>query len=256
MFVLVVDDDEVSREMLALLVSSEGHDVELAASGEEAVAKLENISPHLILTDIQMPGTAGDELARSLRAAMPKAALLMAMSGSRPSSETLRSYDGFLLKPFSMKELHAKVVELQTEIHGADLNISSSLNYKREDPTSELPVLNEDVYAKLSETMPATQISQMFSMCLADARVRIGLMAELAEAGDLVKYRAAAHAIKGGAGFIGATELYCLAEQAEHEGLSPDSGLKIGTAHVPTTVEQLSSACDRLERILDERARD
>ena len=67
--ILVVDDDELSREVFSLLLQGAGYTVETAESGDAAMAHLQTSSslPEVILTDLQMPGTTGDELARKLR---------------------------------------------------------------------------------------------------------------------------------------------------------------------------------------------
>ena len=67
--ILVVDDDDVSREVLALLLQRMGYAVETAESGDAALLHLQttNLLPQLVLTDLQMPGTTGSELALQLR---------------------------------------------------------------------------------------------------------------------------------------------------------------------------------------------
>lgn len=258
MFFLIVDDDELSRELLALLLVAEGHEIELAVSGEEALAKVCKFVPDVLLTDLQMPGLAGNELGKALREAIPTRTVLLAMSGSRPPERSFESYDGFLLKPFSMDELRATIdAPTANGVNSNRRSTSDVLYYALEaESGAKLSALNEDVYSKLSDSMPAAQLRQMFDMCITDARVRIEQMAELVAAGDDIGYRAAAHTIKGGCGFIGATELYCLAETAEHDGLNAKLGNTIGTNRAAATLDQFSSACERLERILEQRARD
>src|SRR5213082_2390045 len=67
--VLVVDDDEMSRELLSVLLESEGYIVDTADSGQSALAALHSSgsTPDLILSDMQMPGTTGSALATELR---------------------------------------------------------------------------------------------------------------------------------------------------------------------------------------------
>ncbi len=67
--VLVVDDDEVSRDVFALLLNAAGYSVDTAESGDAALIYLQTTHslPDVILTDLQMPGTSGGELACQLR---------------------------------------------------------------------------------------------------------------------------------------------------------------------------------------------
>ena len=85
--VLVVDDDALSREVLALLLHGAGYAVETADSGDAALLHLQTaqVAPQAVLTDLQMPGTTGNELALRLRALCGPATVLLAMSASAPS---------------------------------------------------------------------------------------------------------------------------------------------------------------------------
>ena len=113
MLFLVVDDDALSRELLCLLLEAEGYEVEAAKSGEEAVARVAlkaQPAPDVILTDMQMPGLAGEALATALHSKLrDRKTLLLAMSGSQPKDAALTAFDAFLLKPFSLTELIAMV---------------------------------------------------------------------------------------------------------------------------------------------------
>jgi CheY-like chemotaxis protein/HPt (histidine-containing phosphotransfer) domain-containing protein len=283
---LVVDDDALSRELLTLLLELESYRVASAASGEEAVARLAACAaspnsppPEVILADLQMPGIAGDALARTLRPLMQQGTLLLAMSGSQPPSQALQGFDGFLLKPF-------KITELQSMI-----SAGKPLSGGQKDPVPEFSVaektgpraavththvLDEEIYAKLADLMSGEQLGQMYALCLEDSRKRIAHMKTLAAVGDDAAFRAEAHAVKGGCGMIGATEIYGLAEAAERDGLnmhlnvysantaasanalrtSSDSRTAARTIDVTATLHRLSLACDRLERILMARTRE
>src|SRR2546428_12901055 len=64
--ILVVDDNEDIREMLAVLLGMQGYNVVVAADGEEAVAVAHNEEPDAILMDIMMPRLNGLEAARRI----------------------------------------------------------------------------------------------------------------------------------------------------------------------------------------------
>ena len=75
--ILVVDDELPVREMLAELLTCEGHTVTLVAGAEAALAKLEPGDYDAALIDLGLPGVSGPELARSLRAVDPTLAVAM-----------------------------------------------------------------------------------------------------------------------------------------------------------------------------------
>lgn len=65
--ILVVDDEQLSRELLQVSLQSDGHSVKLAASGERALEIIEAEPPDLILTDVRMHGMSGYELCAQLK---------------------------------------------------------------------------------------------------------------------------------------------------------------------------------------------
>ena len=113
MRVLVIDDDPMSRDLLRVLLQAEGYEVECADSGEDAITWIHHTAtaPGLVLADVQMPGLAGSRLAGELRSFCPPETLLLLMSGSRPPAQILARFDGFLLKPFSMKDVADMLAE-------------------------------------------------------------------------------------------------------------------------------------------------
>jgi len=257
---LVVDDDALSRDLLTLLLEVEGYEVEAAVSGEDAVARIAVCKaerrplPDVILTDIQMPGLAGNDLADALRAQSHQKIQLLAMSGSRPPAAALTGFDGFLLKPFNVKELRSVIDATAPTPQKDKLAFDAGKPAPGTALTSEsgAEAIDEEIYEKMCELMPTEQLGQMYALCVDDARKRIARMQELAIANDDAKYRGEAHAVKGGCGMIGATELHHLAASAERDGLTQC----VGTTTVTGTLTQLSLACDRLERILGERTRE
>ena len=109
--VLVVDDDALSREVLVLLLNSAGYAAEAVDSGDSALRHLQTtrLLPDVVLADLQMPGTTGDELARQLRDLCGPATTLLAMSATEPDDGSDREFDGFLQKPFTMETFAAAI---------------------------------------------------------------------------------------------------------------------------------------------------
>lgn len=115
--ILVVEDEEAVRELTCMILSAEGYSVAAAKSGQEAEQISSNHSGeiHLLLTDIVMPGTSGQELARRITERHPRTRVLY-MSGY---TDTMLTQGGvlpqgvsFLQKPFSPRTLAQKVREV------------------------------------------------------------------------------------------------------------------------------------------------
>jgi CheY-like chemotaxis protein len=259
--ILVVDDDQMSRDLLGVLLEGEGYRVDCADSGDAALALLgaRACTPDIVLTDLRMPGITAGELAGALcRLCGPKT-LLLAMSATSPSREVLDRFDGFLRKPFTMKQLAAAIVTASappaaiaaaaaSESGMANTAIDISAQATDEEPDQDdSPALDERIYNQLAKNVPAGQLRQMYEMCVSDARDRIATMRSVAADGDAAQFVHQAHSIKGGCGMLGATELYTIAARLEKSGIGA-AGLRAGGGVNP--LDELAAACDRLERIL------
>ncbi len=235
---MIVDDDALSREVVAVLAADCGFSVEVHESGDaalEALAARPACLPDVILADLQMPGLCGEPLAQRLRAACGSHTVLLAMSGASVSCETIRSFNAFVLKPFSMDEIWTVLDPSRSLSATATLNGS---------PTDlPLEVLNLTTYNSLAEVMPREQLQRLYAMCLDDAVARIETMREAILTRDLQAWTHAAHSIKGGCGMVGAEELARMAAEMERTGLSDVGSI--------ASLDEFLAASSRLRRILD-----
>ncbi|HET8539910.1 MAG TPA: ATP-binding protein [Anaeromyxobacter sp.] len=108
--VLVVEDNRDSAEMLRLVLELDGHEVEVAASAADAVARTRAFLPDVVLCDIGLPDRDGYEVARDIRALPELAGVrLVALTGhALPEDQRRASEAGFeahLGKPVSPEEL-------------------------------------------------------------------------------------------------------------------------------------------------------
>lgn len=103
--VLVVDDDLVMREILRALLEAAAFEVVVATDGEDALARLAEVRPDVVMVDSQMPGVAGAEVIRRIRAGADAGVAVVLMSGESSEAEVsagLRSgADRYLVKPFA-----------------------------------------------------------------------------------------------------------------------------------------------------------
>ncbi|HXL79192.1 MAG TPA: response regulator [Candidatus Eisenbacteria bacterium] len=112
--ILIVEDNEANRLLAGAVLEREGYRVEMAGNAEEALQKLANASPALILMDVQMPGMDGLTLTRRLKgdartAAIPVVALTaLAMMGDR--ERTLEAgCSGYISKPINTRTFASEV---------------------------------------------------------------------------------------------------------------------------------------------------
>src|SRR5579862_3198755 len=106
--VLVVDDEENIRLVLRTLLKKKGYEVEVADSGEAALAALESFDPDVILTDVRMPKMGGLDLLATLKAKQnPATVIVMSAYGNIDLAlEAIKAgaYD-YVGKPFKPDEI-------------------------------------------------------------------------------------------------------------------------------------------------------
>jgi len=104
---LVIDDDPTIREMLEMVLDSEGYEVVTAPHGMAAFAVLDQVRPHVIILDMKMPIMDGwgflERYRRRPGAKAPVVVLTAAQDDSRRASEV--GADAYVAKPFAIDDL-------------------------------------------------------------------------------------------------------------------------------------------------------
>jgi two-component system response regulator MprA len=122
MRILVVDDEPAVRDALRRALMLEGYEVDLAADGEEALRAAAR-SPDAMIVDVLMPPPDGLEVARRLRRSGSRVPILMltARDAVRDRVAGLDAgADDYLVKPFALEELNARLRALLRRATGAD----------------------------------------------------------------------------------------------------------------------------------------
>jgi two-component system, cell cycle response regulator DivK len=115
--ILLVEDNDMNRDMLSRRLQRKGHDVLLAADGMQAILMAESEAPDLILLDMSLPVIDGWEAARRLKASpatarVPIVALTAhAMAGDREQA-LAAGCDDFDIKPIDLDRLLGKIEAL------------------------------------------------------------------------------------------------------------------------------------------------
>ncbi len=111
--ILLVDDCEVNLEILRELLR-ERYDLVSSATGEEALEKLAEFGPDLVLLDIMMPGIGGYETCRRIKSSpVGSFTQVILVSGKASTPERLKGFDAgaddYVVKPFDHDELLARI---------------------------------------------------------------------------------------------------------------------------------------------------
>ncbi|MGY9037103.1 MAG: phosphate regulon transcriptional regulator PhoB, partial [Rhodobacterales bacterium] len=112
--ILLVEDEPAQREILAYNLESEGFDVRRAENGEEAILLVAEALPDLVILDWMMPLLSGIEVCRQLKTREDTRNIPVIMLSARSEEvDTVRGLetgaDDYVVKPYSMRELMARV---------------------------------------------------------------------------------------------------------------------------------------------------
>jgi two-component system, cell cycle response regulator len=112
--VLIVDDDDIVRAQLAAMLKGAHYDVQVAASGEEAMRMLDAVNCQIVLTDWQMPGMDGLALCRRVRLEHVRGYVYVMMLTVRGSKQDMllslaAGADDYIVKGSSVEEILARM---------------------------------------------------------------------------------------------------------------------------------------------------
>jgi CheY-like chemotaxis protein len=113
--VLVVDDEWAIAEVLGDILGDEGHRVVMASNGQQALARIRDEIPDLVILDFMMPIMDGAATLRALKQDRATADIPVLLMSSLPLT-TVRTrcegFAGYIQKPFLLVEVSRKVAEL------------------------------------------------------------------------------------------------------------------------------------------------
>ncbi|HEY1172170.1 MAG TPA: ATP-binding protein [Verrucomicrobiae bacterium] len=164
---LVADDNELNRELLAGMFAGSHHELVFASGGLEAIEKVRNMRMDLVLLDIRMPGMTGHQALEKIREIpgtemLPVIAVTAASTFQQNESAKVR-FNAFLSKPFSMRQLYDELAHFlprQTTAQTPALVVEQEL-----DPgllgqlVTRLQQLAQDEWPALCGTLGVNEVS-------------------------------------------------------------------------------------------------
>ncbi len=125
--VMVVDDDQDLSEMLGIVLTGAGIDVDLVSRGDEVLDVFRNNPPDLVLLDVMLPGLDGIEVCRLIRAESMVPIIMLSAKGD--SHDVVRGLeagaDDYMVKPF--KHPSELVARIRTRLRRTNTEISGLL---------------------------------------------------------------------------------------------------------------------------------
>jgi DNA-binding response OmpR family regulator len=119
--ILIVEDEPAVARALEYGLTSEGFKVATAATGQQALQMAQRQDPHLILLDIRLPDTSGYDVCRQIRAEGSRVPILIVTARDEEVDKILGlelGADGYVVKPFSMRELISRIRALLRRAYG------------------------------------------------------------------------------------------------------------------------------------------
>jgi ATP-dependent Lon protease len=113
--ILVVDDEPLVCDAVKMMLNFDGHVVETANSGKDALAMLAKAQFDLVITDFEMPVMKGDELAAAIKARAPNQRVVMITAYAEmleASGKPLTGVEYIISKPFLLENLREAVFKV------------------------------------------------------------------------------------------------------------------------------------------------
>ena len=129
--ILVIDDEPSVHEVVTAYLEQAGYSVDSATDGREGLRLAATWEPSLIVLDLMLPDVSGEEVCQDVRSRCDTPVLML----SAKSSEDQRivglelGADDYLTKPFSPRELVARVKALLRRTHGLDAPLVAQLSF-------------------------------------------------------------------------------------------------------------------------------
>jgi DNA-binding response OmpR family regulator len=115
--ILVIDDEPMVADTVRLVLRADGHSVEVAHLGSEALAKLDQARFDLVITDFEMPELKGDRLVKEIRGRNPEQKIIMLTGHAEHVAPFVNGIGVNLLlgKPFDIREFRTAIQKVMRD---------------------------------------------------------------------------------------------------------------------------------------------
>ena len=167
--VLIADDIEDNRQLLAQLLAPIGFEIRMATNGAEAIHEFEKWRPHLILMDFRMPVMDGHEAIRRIRAMAggekPKIIAVTASAMEENRQELIGiGADDFISKPFREEELFQKIhAQVGVDYVYSEIPAATAQEETFEPTPESMAGLSQDLIQSMREAVITADLDQMLA---------------------------------------------------------------------------------------------
>jgi phosphate regulon transcriptional regulator PhoB len=134
--ILLVDDEEMIVESIEYALLQEGYEVVRASNGQEALQQVQLTKPNLIVLDLMLPQLSGLEVCRLLRREHNDVPIIMLTAKGEEIDRVIGlevGADDYLIKPFSLRELVARIKALLRRSKAGDTDAKQAKVYQHQD---------------------------------------------------------------------------------------------------------------------------
>ncbi len=186
---LIVDDFPDTLALYEAVLSEDGHKVRTASSGLEALRKVDELEPELVLLDVSMPGLDGVEVLKRLRTRRGGGPAVIMLTAARREPHAIEAglkegADAYLTKPIDSRELVARVraaletFRLKRVLEAQRRDHVAMLVHDLRHPLSSLGLIAEVLESEdLTAAERQATVAQIRSMCSEMARLVDGVLA-------------------------------------------------------------------------------
>ncbi len=162
--ILIVDDEDKIRNILALYLTKEGFQVEQAVDGVEAIRKVDQVKPDVIILDIMMPVLDGIEVCRQIRK-FSRVPIIMLSARAEEEDRIMGlelGADDYIAKPFNPREVIARVNAVLRRAPNNEFTAADHLHF----PNLEINATDYSITTN-GKTIPLTVKEMELLLCLA-----------------------------------------------------------------------------------------
>ena len=245
LMILVVDDDELNQRMMRVLMTRDGHHVELASNGLEAFEAIKSRKFDIVFMDLQMPVMDGVEASRTIREweNLGERTFIVALTAGYLPEEGQRLFeagiDNYILKPFELDQIQ-RMLKYRSK---AILSSSPSANVVQAEEMSIIEVL--DIQKGIERVGGDVETYwDLFSDFIQELPEKMDALLRYFATGDLEGLSRSAHNLKGVSANLGALQL---SEYADR--LDKQSGAGYTESLIEDSLEEIMAIGGKLREV-------